>query len=56
MARTKLYRIPFTGWCEVWGETPEEAAEKAENDEMFTVKYDFGDPVYTGREDEDELD
>jgi hypothetical protein len=56
MARSKLYRIPFTGYCEVWGETPEEAAQKAEDDHMFTVQYEFGEPICTGREDEDELD
>lgn len=56
MSKSKLYRIPFTGYCEVWGESPEEAAEKADDDEMFFVKYEFGDPVCTGEEDEDELD
>lgn len=54
MPDSKLYKIPFTGYCEVWGETPEEAAEKAEDDELFFVHYEFGDPVC--KEDEDELD
>lgn len=53
---TKLYKIPFTGYCEVWANSPKEAAEKADQDEMFFVKYDFGDPVFLEEEDDDELD
>ena len=53
---SKLYKIPFTGYCEVWAESPEEAADKADNDEMFFVHYDFGDPISTAKEDDDELD
>ena len=56
MAQSKLYQIPFTGYCEVWAETPEEAALKAEEDYMFTVQYRFGEPICTGRVDEDEMD
>lgn len=41
----KLYRIPFTGYCEVWAKTPEEAVEKAYDEDMYFVKYDFGEPV-----------
>ena len=40
----KLYRIPFTGYCEVWAKSPEEALERAEDEKMFTVGYDFGTP------------
>ena len=40
----KLYRIPFTGYCEVWAKSPEEALERAEDEKMFTVDYDFGTP------------
>ena len=52
----KLYRIPFTGYCEVWAATPEEAAEKADNDELFTVCYDFGDPECLEKEETDEVE
>jgi hypothetical protein len=51
----KKYKIPFTGYCEVWAKSLEEAAEKADRDDMFFVDYDFGDPVCM-EEDEDELD
>jgi hypothetical protein len=52
----KLYRVPFTGYCEVWAGSPEEASEKADNDEMFFVHYDFGDPIPTEKEEENEVD
>jgi hypothetical protein len=41
----KSYKIPFTGYCEVWAKSPEEAAAKADNGEMFYADYDFGDPI-----------
>ena len=56
MSGSKLYRIPFTGFCEVWGDTPEEAAQEAEDGCMFTVFYEFGEPICMEREDQDELD
>ena len=56
MSESKLYKVPFTGHCEVWAESVEEATQKAEDDFMFTVHYDFGDPVCLEREDDDELD
>jgi hypothetical protein len=53
----KLYRIPFTGFCEVWAKTPEEAAEKAEDIKaQFFAHYDYGYPVCLSKEDENELD
>ena len=50
----KKYKIPFTGYCEVWANSPEEAEEKAYNDDMFFVHYDFGDPECLEKENEDE--
>jgi hypothetical protein len=50
----KKYRVPFTGYCEVWADSPDEASEAAENEEMFFIEYNFGDPVC--EEDENELD
>lgn len=53
----KLYRVPFTGYCEVWAKSPEEAAEKAENVELqFFAKYDYGDPICLEKEDTNEVD
>lgn len=53
----KLYKIPFTGYCEVYARSPEEAADMAEDVENhFFAEYDFGEPVYIGKEEEDELD
>ena len=48
----KKYKIPFTGYCEVWAKSPEEAEKLADNDEMFYVSYDFGDPVTDEEESE----
>ena len=56
MADSKLYRISFTGYCEVWATSPEEAVEKADDDQMFFAHYDFGDPECLSKEEDDELD
>ena len=56
LGNQKLYKIPFTGYCEVWAGSPEEAVEVADKDEMFFVHYDFGDPIPTEKEETDELD
>ena len=50
----KKYRIPFTGYCEVWANSPDEALDQAEDEDMYFVQYKFGDPVC--EEDENELD
>lgn len=49
-----LYKVPFTGYCEVWASSPKEAADKADNDEMFFVHYDFGNPECLEKEGENE--
>ena len=50
----KLYRIPFTGYCEVWAKSPEEAADKADDvPAQFFAHYDYGDPVCLSKEDDD---
>ena len=57
MGPEKLYRIPFTGYCEVWAKSKEEADAKAENIELqFFAHYEYGDPVCVEKEDENELD
>ena len=40
----KKYKIPFTGYCEVWAKSSEEATVMADQGNMFFVDYDFGDP------------
>ena len=53
----KQYRVPFTGYCEVWAKSPEEAADKAEDvPQQFFAHYDYGDPVCLSKEDANELD
>lgn len=52
----KLYKIPFTGFCEVWATSPEEAVEKADNDAMFYVEHDFDDPICMAKEEENAMD
>lgn len=45
LSSDKKFKIPFKGYCEVWADTEEEALALADNDEMFFVQYDFGDPI-----------
>ena len=53
----KLYKVPFTGFCEVWADSQEEAAEKAEDTyNHFYVSYDYGDPECLVKEEENEMD
>jgi hypothetical protein len=52
-----LYKVPFTGYCEVFANSPEEAAKKAEDiPQQFFAHYDYGDPECLEKEEEDELD
>ena len=53
----KHYKIPFTGYCEVWAKSPEEAVEKAETvEQQYFAHYDYGNPICLSKEDENELD
>ena len=52
----KKYKIPLTGYCEVYAKSKEEALKKADLDDLFYVEYDFGDPVCDEEDDEYELD
>lgn len=55
--KLKLYRVTFTGFCEVWARSPEEASNKAEDiNQQFFAHYDYGDPVCLAKEDKNELD
>lgn len=51
----KRYKIPFTGYCEVWAKSPEEAVEKADTvEQQFFAYYDYGEPVSMSKEETDE--
>ena len=53
----KKFTIPFTGYCEVFAKDPEEALAKAEDTQhQFFAYYDYGKPVCSEKEDEDEVD
>ena len=54
----KKYKIPFTGYCEVYARSPEKAMEKADRGDMDYIEYDFGNPsrVMRWREEEEEED
>ena len=53
----KRYKIPFTGYCEVWAKSPEEAADKAEDiEKQFFAHYDYGDPICLEKEEENAMD
>ena len=56
LSEMKLYRVPFTGYCEVWARSHDEAVDAAENKQMFFVHYDFGDAICLEREDANELE
>jgi hypothetical protein len=50
-----LYRVPFTGYCEVWANSQEEAADNAEDiQKQFFAHYDYGDPVCLEKEESNE--
>ena len=51
-----LYRIPFTGYCEVWAASPEEAIDSASNEDMFFVHYEFKEPICQMKEENDEVE
>ena len=53
----KRYKVPFTGYCEVYARNPEEAADLADDTEQhFFVQCDYGEPICLAKEDENELD
>ena len=52
----KKYKIPFSGYCEVYAKSEEDALKKADDNDLFYVDYDFGDPVSDEEDDEYELD
>ena len=52
LTHLEKYKIPFTGYCEVWAKSPEEALKLADNGEMFYVEYDFGEPATNEEESE----
>ena len=52
----KLYKVPFTGYCEVWANSPEEALDRADDDKMFFVSYNFGTPECLSKEERNEVD
>ena len=52
----KKYKIPFTGYCEVWANNPADAINRANRKDMYSVHYDFGDPVCDEKEGANELD
>lgn len=50
----KRYKVPFTGYCEVYARNPEEAADMADDPEKhFYAEYDFGEPECLTKEVED---
>lgn len=55
IAVLKMYKVPFTGYCEVWAKSPEEAVDNAEDIErQFFAHYDYGDPICLEKEEEDD--
>lgn len=40
----KKYKVPFSGFCYVEADSPEEARELAEDDDAVYSQQDWGDP------------
>ena len=45
MGGTERYRVPFTGYCKVWADSPEDALEKASTGKIISVHYDYETPT-----------
>ena len=57
ITETRKYKVTFTGYCEVYATSPEEAAEKAETvEQQFFAHYDYSEPICLEKEEEDEMD
>lgn len=57
MVTDKRYKVPFTGYCEVYARSPEEAADMADDlEKQFFAHYDYGEPICLEKEEENELD
>ena len=57
MKTEKRYKVPFTGYCEVYARDPEEAADMVEDTEKhFFAHYDYGEPICLKKEEDNELD
>ena len=52
----KKFKIPFTGYCEVWANNPADAITRANSGDMYSVHYDFGDAKCQEEEGANELD
>ena len=50
----KKYTIPFTGYCEVWANSVEEAVDKVFNGEKSFTHHDYGEPVCAENEEEED--
>lgn len=44
------YKVPFTGYCNVIANSPEEASEKAAQSNMNNACHIFGEPESVGKE------
>jgi hypothetical protein len=46
MAGDKKYRVPFTGYCEVYAQDEQEALDRADTiEQQFFAHYDYGNPI-----------
>jgi hypothetical protein len=52
----KPYKVPFTGYCEVRAASPEEAIAKASGGDVFSMHFEFDEPIDMEKEEDDEVD
>lgn len=51
MYREKKYKVPFTGYCEVFAHDENEALDIADTiEQQFFAHYDYGDPICLDKE------
>ena len=52
-----FHKVPFTGYCQIWACSPEEAAAKAEDiPQQFFAHYDYSDPICLEKEENNDLE
>ena len=57
LGERKLFKVPFTGYCEVYAISPEEALTIAEDvPQQFFAHYDYGDPECLEKEENNEVE
>ena len=53
--KRRMYKVPFTGYCEVYACDSDEATDLADDPEKHHFEhYDYGEPICLEKEEEDD--